>query len=62
MPVTMTGAGRLFESGSADALAAAIHDVLAHRDRYVPDRARVARTFDLARTVDAYERVLGLVA
>ena len=59
VPVQATGAGRLFESGSVDGLVDAIGDVLAHRDAYRPDLARVARAFDLARTVDAYESVLG---
>jgi glycosyltransferase involved in cell wall biosynthesis len=53
VPVQATGAGRLFESGSVDGLVDAIDDV-AHRDAYRPDPARVARAFDLARTVDAY--------
>ncbi len=59
VPVQATGAGRLFESGSVDGLVDAIDDVLAHRNVYRPDPARVARAFDLARTVDAYESVLG---
>ncbi len=59
VPVQVTGAGRLFECGSVDGLVDAIDDVLAHRDAYRPDRARVTGAFDFARTVDAYERVLG---
>lgn len=59
VPVQATGAGRLFECGSVRGLVDAIDDVLARRDRYRPDPLRVARAFDLARTVDAYERVLG---
>lgn len=59
VPVRATGAGRLFESGSVDGLVDAIDDVLAHRDAYRPDRARVTGAFDFTRTIDAYERVLG---
>lgn len=57
VPVRATGAGRLFASGSVDGLVEAIDEVLAHRDAYRPDPARVARAFDFARTIDAYERV-----
>lgn len=56
VPVLETGAGRLFDCGSVASLVEAIDDVLVHRERYRPDRARIRHAFDFARTIDVYER------
>jgi glycosyltransferase involved in cell wall biosynthesis len=50
--------GRLFETGNADALAAALDEVLADRARFLVPRERIADIFALERTIDAYESVL----
>lgn len=57
-PVTMTGMGRIVPPRDAAALAEAIVDVHRHRRRYLRPHDEIADRFDVARTVDAYERLL----
>lgn len=54
-PVGTTGMGRIVPAGDAAALAAAIVDVVAHRDRYVQPDHEIRRRYSLDATVDAYE-------
>lgn len=54
-PVGRTGMGRIVPAGDADALAAAILDVVAHRERYVRPADEIRRRYSLDATVDAYE-------
>ena len=58
IPVRITGMGRLFESGNVDALTAALHEVLTAREKFVFPAEKIADTFSLAHTLDAYESVL----
>ena len=58
VPVRVTGMGRLFRAGDAADLAAALDDVLGDRSRFVVAPEKIAATFALGRTVDAYEAVL----
>jgi glycosyltransferase involved in cell wall biosynthesis len=58
VPVRITGMGRLFESGNADALAEALQQVLADRAQFLPPAERILDAFSMDRTVDAYEAVL----
>ena len=57
VPVRSTGMGRLFRAGDARDLAAALDEVLGDRARFVVAPEKIAATFSLERTVDAYEAV-----
>lgn len=58
VPVAATGMGRLFAAGDAEALAAAIAEVLSAPDRFTAPPERIAATFGIERTLDAYEAIL----
>lgn len=54
-PVGTTGMGRIVAAGDVDALAVAILDVVANRDRYIRPADEIRRRYSLDATVDAYE-------
>lgn len=54
-PVGRTGMGRVLPAGDVDALAAAILEVVANRERYVQPAEEIRRRYSLTATVDAYE-------
>lgn len=54
-PVTMTGMGEIVPIADAEGLAAGIVKVLRDPARYIKPRGEIMRTFELARTVAAYE-------
>jgi glycosyltransferase involved in cell wall biosynthesis len=56
-PVTMTGMGEIVPVAAARSLAEGIIRVLKDPDRYIRPRAEIMRIFELARTVDAYEKL-----
>jgi glycosyltransferase involved in cell wall biosynthesis len=56
-PVTMTGMGEIVPTGDAAALAAGIVKVLGSPQRYVKPPAEIKRTFDLNRSIRAYEQL-----
>ncbi len=55
MPTKMTGMGLTVPPGDAPALATAICEVLAHREKYVRPRAPIAQQFSPATTAAMYE-------
>lgn len=57
VPVTMTGMGEIVPIADAEGLAQGIVKVLKNRAAYVKPRDQIMQTFELARTVDAYERL-----
>jgi glycosyltransferase involved in cell wall biosynthesis len=57
VPVTCTGMGRLATQGDWRSIAAALVDVLQHRDQYFRPRAEIEEIFAFQDTVDGYERV-----
>jgi glycosyltransferase involved in cell wall biosynthesis len=57
VPVTMTGMGEIVPIVDAAGLAAGVIKVLRDRPVYVKPRTEIMRTFELAATVDAYERL-----
>jgi glycosyltransferase involved in cell wall biosynthesis len=59
-PVRVTGMGEIVPKRDTLALAKGIARILADRPSYVRPRAEISRTFDLERTVDAYETEMGL--
>jgi len=59
VPVTMTGMGEIVPIADAAGLAGGISKVLRDRASYVKPRDEIMRTFELAATVDAYERLFG---
>ena len=56
-PVTMTGMGEIVPIANARGLAEGIIKVLRDPQRYIKPRAEIMRVFELARTVDAYEKL-----
>jgi glycosyltransferase involved in cell wall biosynthesis len=56
-PVTMTGMGEIVPIADAEGLAAGIVKVLKDPAKYVKPHEEILRLFDLARTVDEYERL-----
>jgi glycosyltransferase involved in cell wall biosynthesis len=56
-PVTMTGMGEIVPVGDAEGLAQGVIRVLRAPGQYIKPRAEIMRTFELARTVDAYEKL-----
>lgn len=56
-PVTMTGMGEIVPIADAHGLAEGLLKVLRDPQRYVKPRAEIMRIFELARTVDEYERL-----
>lgn len=56
-PTRVTGMGRTSPPRDPAALADAILDVLANRERYIRPRSEIAARFSIDATVDAYERL-----
>ncbi|MGN6032011.1 MAG: glycosyltransferase family 4 protein [Thermomicrobiales bacterium] len=56
-PIRRTGMGRIAAVGDADSLAAAVIDVVQHREGYVKPFQAIADQFSIDATIDAYERV-----
>jgi len=56
-PVTMTGMGEIVPIADAEGLAQGVIRVLREPVKYIKPRGEVMRTFELARTVDAYEKL-----
>ena len=56
-PVTMTGMGVIVPIADAEGLAAGVIKVLRDPAAYIKPRGEILRTFELARTVDAYEKL-----
>lgn len=54
-PVGSTGMGSIVPAGDVDALATAILEVIANRERYVQPAHRIRQRYSLEATVDAYE-------
>jgi len=54
-PVLMHGMGQVIPIGDSQALAQALLEILANRDRYRSDRAALTRTYDPDRIAGAYE-------
>lgn len=57
VPVMVTGMGRLFKSGSEEALTDMLADVLTSPSKYVVERGQIAKIFNFEDTVNAYEAV-----
>jgi glycosyltransferase involved in cell wall biosynthesis len=57
VPTRDTGMGRTAKTGDVDDLAAALIDVIDHRDRYVRPRQEIEARYALPHVVDAYERL-----
>lgn len=57
VPVTMTGMGEIVPIADAAGLAEGVLKVLRNRPAYIKPRAEIMRMFELARTVDAYEKL-----
>lgn len=57
VPVTMTGMGEIVPIADAEGLARGVIKVLRGRARYVKPHDEIMRTFELAATVDAYEKL-----
>ncbi|NTW04045.1 MAG: glycosyltransferase family 4 protein [Oscillochloris sp.] len=56
-PILQTGMGQVVPIGDSQALASAILDILANRERYVRSRSEVAAKFSTERTAIEYERL-----
>jgi glycosyltransferase involved in cell wall biosynthesis len=56
-PVTMTGMGEIVPIADAEGLAQGVIKVLQDPGKYIKPRDEILRVFELARTVDAYERL-----
>jgi glycosyltransferase involved in cell wall biosynthesis len=56
-PVTMTGMGEIVPIADAEGLARGVIRVLRDPEKYIKPRGEIMRTFELARTVDAYEQL-----
>jgi glycosyltransferase involved in cell wall biosynthesis len=56
VPVTETGMGRLVPRGDWEAMGAALVEILQDPDKYIKPRAEIESAFNLAETVDRYER------
>jgi glycosyltransferase involved in cell wall biosynthesis len=59
-PVHMTGMGVIVGVADSSAIARGIIDVLSRHEHLVRPRAEIAQLFDIASTVDSYERLFGL--
>lgn len=57
VPVTMTGMGEIVPVADAEGLAQGVIKVLKNRAAYVKPRGEIMRMFELAHTVDAYEKL-----
>lgn len=57
VPVTMTGMGEIVPIADAAGLAEGVLKVLRNRPAYIKPRAEIMRMFEMARTVDAYEKL-----
>ncbi|NLX09842.1 MAG: glycosyltransferase family 4 protein [Chloroflexi bacterium] len=58
VPVTETGMGRIVPRGDWQAVGEAVVEIVQHPERYIKPRAEIARIFNLAETVDRYEKHL----
>lgn len=56
VPVTETGMGRIVPRGDWEAMGAAVVEILQHPDADMRPRAEIERIFNLAETIDRYER------
>ena len=56
-PVTMTGMGEIVPIADAEGLATGVVKVLRDPTKYIKPRGEILRTFELARTVDEYEKL-----
>ena len=56
-PVTMTGMGEIVPIADAAGLAQGVIQVLRDPTKYIKPRGEILRTFELARTVDEYEKL-----
>ncbi len=56
-PVTISGMGEIVPVADAEGLAAGIVKVLRSPEQYIKPREEILRLFELARTVDAYEKL-----
>jgi glycosyltransferase involved in cell wall biosynthesis len=56
-PVTMTGMGAIVPIADAAGLAQGVIEVLRDPARYIKPRGEIMHTFELTRTVDAYEKL-----
>ncbi|WP_322488135.1 glycosyltransferase family 4 protein [Chloroflexus sp.] len=56
-PPLMTGMGKVVPIGDAAALAEAILEIIAQRERYVRPREAITALFSTERTIDEYERL-----
>ena len=56
-PVTMTGMGAIVPIADAEGLAQGVIKVLRDPAAYITPRGEIMRTFELARTIDAYEEL-----
>ena len=56
-PVTMTGMGEIVPIADAEGLAEGVVKVLKDPGKYIKPRGEIMRIFELARTVDAYEKL-----
>lgn len=56
-PVRITRMGVVVDAADASAIARGVIDVLARRDPLIRPRAEIERLFDIASTVDSYERL-----
>lgn len=56
-PVRVTGMGEIVATRDPQAIAEAVVKVLTNRPEYVRPRDEIAQTFDLSRTLDAYEEL-----
>lgn len=57
VPVTVTGMGKLAQAGNAQAMGAAILEILANREQYIRPRAEIEQIFSFEETVNSYERL-----
>lgn len=58
-PVRMTGMGVVVDAADASAIAHGVIDVMSRNDQLVRPRAEIEQLFDIAATVDSYERLFG---
>ena len=58
VPVQTTGMGRIVPPRDAEALAAAVVDVIRNRQSYIKPRTEIENHFPFERSVDEYERLL----
>ena len=60
VPVLSTGMGLTVKPGNAEELAAALIEVLSHREKYVKPRAEIKKTFSKVETISEIEKLLGI--